>query len=142
MDRDRENLTVAVEAAALELVHRHSLDEIESVLVEKGLSPRFAARCVLLIPSAFAAVRYAPEGIEFPLVFQVGPPENLRTLQYAEEPAYIEATRLAQRWLAEQRPSLVERVLDWSAEANGIKEARSKGLTPSRLSSVHHGVEW
>jgi hypothetical protein len=31
------------------------------------------------------------------------------------------------------------RVLDWSAEANGIKEAKSQGLTPSRMSAIHHG---
>ena len=142
MNCDRMNVVATVEMAALELLHRHSLDEIEQVLVNQGVSPIFAVKLVLLIPSAFAAVHFDPEGIEFPQEFQVGPPENLRTLLYAEEPAYVEAKHLAQRWLAEQRPSLVLRVLDWSAEANAIKEARSKGLTPSRLSSVHHGVEW
>jgi len=142
MNSPHRSIAEIVEAGAVELVHRNSLDEIERVLVEQGVLPSFAAKLVLLIPSAFAAVSYEPEGIEFPTVFQVGPPEHLQTLLYAEEPVYVEATRLATRWLKEEKPSLVARVLDWSAEANSIKEARSKGLTPTRLSSVHHGNEW
>lgn len=31
---------------------------------------------------------------------------------------------------------------DWSGEANGIKEAQAKGLTPRKISTVHHGPEW
>lgn len=138
-ERSLESL---VEEAALELVHRHSLDEIEAVLRESGVSASLAAKLVLLLPSAFAAFYYGSEGIEFPTHFLIGPEHDLRELPYAEEPAYSEAMALAQRWQEEGRPSLIQRILDWSAEANAIKEAREKGLTPTRMSYVHHGETW
>jgi hypothetical protein len=132
----------AVEAAAVELVHRHSLDEIENVLVASGISAEVAAKAVLLIPSAFAAVQFEREGVAFPSEFSVGPPEAIRRLSYSNEPLYQEARGLAERWLLEGRPALVARVIDWSAEASAIKEARAKGLHPSRMSEVHHGEWW
>lgn len=140
----KPKLTIAsiVEMAASELVHRHDLDEIESALTASGVNPEVAAKAVLLIPSAFAAVHYQPEGIEFPLEFSVGPPEALRKLPYSSEPLHQEAKRLAMRWEQEGRHSLVLRVLDWSAEAKGIKQARSEGLHPTRMSEVHHGERW
>lgn len=128
-----------VEQAAVELIHRHSLDEIESVLVEAGATPDLALKLVLLIPSAFAREHYASEGIEFPDTFLVGPSGNYSQQLYASEPIYVSARELARRWLSESRPSLVARVIDWSAEANSIEQARAQGLTPTRLSAVHHG---
>lgn len=137
-----DSIESAVETTVLELVHRNSLDEIEDVLVQQGLLPDFASKSVLLIPSAFAAAQFEPTGIEFPSQFLVGPPGNERTLSYATEPVYVEARRLAERWLKEGRLSLVKRVLDWSAEANCIKEANAKGLIPAKISMVHHGEIW
>lgn len=72
-----------VEVAALELVHRHNLDEIEQVLIDSGVAPATAVKAVMLIPSAFAAVNYEPEGIAFPAEFSVGPPDALRRLPYS-----------------------------------------------------------
>ncbi len=142
MDASSQVVTSTVEAAALELVHRHSLDEIEGVLSTSGVSPELAAKAVLLIPSAFAAAQFEPEGITFPAEFSVGPPSALRKLPYSDEPLYQEARRLAARWQQEGRQSFVARVLDWSAEANAIKQARAEGLHPSRMSEVHHGEWW
>ena len=142
MNSSTQPLSAFVEAAALELVHRHSLDEIEGVLVASGVTSELAAKAVLLIPSAFAASHYELEGISFPTEFSVGPPDALRILPYSSEPVYLEAKLLAERWRQEGRLSLVARVLDWSAEANAIKQARSEGLHPTRMSEVHHGESW
>jgi hypothetical protein len=131
-----------VEAASMELVLQSSLDEIEATLIARGLDRHLVSRLVLLIPSAFACEHYSAEGVEFPSVFLVGPPGHERERKYAQEPGYLEARRLARRWLDEGRPSLIGRVLDWSAEATAIKEARERGLTPARMSRVHHGDEW
>jgi hypothetical protein len=136
------SLEELVEEVALELVHRHSLDEIEAVLRESGVSASLAAKLVLLLPSAFAAAHYGAQGLEFTTHFLVGPEHDRRELPYAAEPGYNEARSLAQRWEAEGRSSLIGRVLDWSAEANAIEEARAKGLTPTRLDFVHHGDVW
>jgi hypothetical protein len=132
-------LQAVVEDAALELVHKHSLDEIEATLVSRGLTTESAERLVLLIPSAFACEYFEPSGIEFPNHFLVGPPGNYTERPYDAEPFYGVARELARRWMSESRLSLVMRVLDWSAEANGIKQAKAQGLTPSRMSAVHHG---
>lgn len=142
MNLSAPSLAEIVESAAMELVHRHSLDEIEGVLVASGIAADIVAKAVLLIPSAFAAVKHEPEGIWFPSEFSVGPPERLRKLPYSGEPLYQEARYLAERWLRESHPSLVGRVLDWSAEQNAIKEVRSKGLHPSRMAEIHHGEWW
>lgn len=131
-----------VETTALELVHRHNLDEIEVVLRESGVSFNLASKLVLLIPSAFAAAYYEPKGIEFPAHFQVGPPGDLRERSYSTEPGYNEAKALAQRWLLEGKISLARRVLDWSVEANLIKEAEAQGEVVERISSTHHGETW
>lgn len=142
MNGHLQSVASAVETTALELVHRNSLDEIEDLLTQQGLLPVFASKLVILIPSAFAAAHYEPTGIEFPTEFLVGAPGEEQTRPYATEPVYVEAKQLAERWLTEGRPSLVARVLDWSAEANGIKEANSKGLHPTKISIVHHGEHW
>jgi hypothetical protein len=142
MAQSSSHIATVVEKAAIELVHRHSLDEIELVLRNADVPSELAAKLVLLIPSAFAAAHYEPQGIEFPTHFYVGPEHSMRQLPYASEPGYAEAKSLAQRWLSENRPSLVLRVLDWSAEATAIKEASAKGLTPTRMDSVHHGETW
>jgi hypothetical protein len=97
---------------------------------------------VLLIPSAFAAAHYEPQGILFPQQFLVGPSGDRRELDYALEPGYREARRLAEQWALQEKHSFVARVLDWSAEASAIKEAKARGLTPSKLSCVHHGDQW
>lgn len=133
------SLQAVVEDAALELVHKHSLDEIEGALVARGVSPQAAERLVLLIPSAFAREYFEPSGIEFPNHFLIGPPGNYTERSYNSEPFHGAARELARRWISESRLSLVMRVLDWSAEANGIKQAKEQGLTPSRMSAVHHG---
>jgi hypothetical protein len=129
-----------VEVAALELVHRDNLSEIETVLCSKGANSSDAKRLVLLVPSAFAREYFEPDGIEFPNYYLAGPEGHDQELPYDSEPIYLSARRLAQRWLAESRPSLVKRVLDWSAEASGIKQARERGLTPSRVSVVRHDI--
>ena len=131
-----------VELAAVELVQKHDLDEIESSLVGQGCPLALAAKLVLLIPSAFAAEHFEPTGIEFPKHFLIGEPGQYKEVLYSNEPIYGHARQLAKRWVAESRPSLVARVLDWSGEANGIKEAQAKGLTPRKISTVHHGPEW
>jgi hypothetical protein len=136
------SIVEAVERTAVELVNRNSLDEVELILCESGVRAELAAKLVLLVPSAFAAAHYEPQGIEFPTHFFVGPEGSMLKLPYAAEPGYLEARALAQRWQAEGRPSLVARVLDWSAESSGIKKAKAQGLTPSRMSSVHHGAAW
>jgi hypothetical protein len=135
----RCSLDTLVESAALELVHRHSLDEIEKTLVSQGVAQQAAERLMLLIPSAFAREYYEREGITFPDHFLVGPSGACVERSYASEPFHCSARELARRWIAESRLSLVMRVLDWSAEANGIKQAREQGLTPSSMSAVHHG---
>jgi hypothetical protein len=127
--------------AALALVHQHDLEEIEASLIAQACPADIAAKLVLFIPSAFAAEYYGSMGIEFPDYFLVGDPGQFKQLPYADEPIYVEAKRLARRWLTESRPSVVERVLDWSAEAKSIKEAKAKGLTPVRVSAVHHGID-
>jgi hypothetical protein len=142
MNGQLRSIRLAVEATALELVHRNSLDEVENILVQQGLLTTLVSKLVLLIPSAFAAAHYEPTGIEFPTQFLVGPPGEEETRPYAAEPGYVEAKLLAERWLTEGRPSLIARVLDWSAEANCIKEANSKGLHPTKISMVHHGESW
>ena len=136
------DLAALVEAAALELVHKHDLDEIEAVLVDAGATLSFTSKALLLIPSAFAAEKYAAEGVEFPACFEVGPEGETRSLPYSGEPIYGEARQLARRWILEERHSLVARVLDWSAEAKGIKDVRARGLTPTRSGPVHHGNDW
>ena len=135
----KANTDAWVERAALELIYRHNLNEIESVLVEAGAAADFAARLVLLIPSAFAREHFSAEGIEFPDTYLVGPPGAYSERLYSSEPIYVSARALARRWRFESRPSLVARVIDWSAEGNSIKQAREQGLTPTRLSAVHHG---
>lgn len=136
------SIVALVESAALELIHRNDIDEVEIALIESGVSSALSAKLVQLVPSAFAAAFYEPRGVEFPQHFLVGPPGQERSVPYSSEPAYEEARRLALRWLSEGRPSLVERVLDWSAEAKGIEEATGRGLTPSRLSSISYGEQW
>ncbi len=133
------NLATLVEQAALELVHRHSLDEIEAILVQSGVSPSDALRLVLLIPSAFAREHFEPQGIGFSETFYVGEKGNYETRAYADEPIYEEARQLARHWIAESRQSLIMRVLDWSAEANALEEAKKQGKTPTRFSILHHG---
>ena len=130
-----------VERAALELVHKHSLDEIESLLCSTGVSAPESLKLVLFIPSAFAAEHFAQQGIEFPGHYLVGSPGRYVQRPYAAEPIYLAARSLARNWQSQGRTSLVLRVLDWSAEANAVKEASAKGLTPTRLSAVHHGIE-
>jgi len=127
-----------VEHAALELVHKHNLDEIVDSLRSSGVTPETAQRLVLIIPSAFAHERFEPEGIEFPKHFLVGPSRASVERSNESEPFYAAARTLARRWMAETRPSLVARVLDWSAEADAIKKAREQGLTPTRMTFVHH----
>jgi hypothetical protein len=136
---DRSSLDTLVESAALELVRPHSLDEIEMTLVSQGVAREAAERLMLLIPSAFAREYYEREGITFPDHFLVGPAGAYAERPYASEPFHSSARELARRWIEEARLSLVMRVLDWSAEANGIKQAREQGLTPSSMSAVHHG---
>ena len=130
-----------VERAALELVHLHSLDEVERVLVGQGASASDAQKLVLFIPSAFAREYFEPTGIQFPDQFLVGPRGRFKSKAYAAEPIYVSARQLARCWIAESRTSLVMRILDWSAEANAIKKAKAENLTPSRMSEVHHGLE-
>lgn len=128
-----------VEKAALELVHLHSLDEIEESLVNSGVPAPTALKLVMLIPSAFAREHFEPQGIKFPEHFFVGSNGQFSERPYSSEPIYSQARSLARRWLGESRPSLILRVLDWSAEANSIKEANERGFTPSEVSAVHHG---
>lgn len=137
---NRATMSAWVELAATELVHRHKMDEIESVLVANGVPARIAARLVLLIPSAFAREHYEPKGIAFPDVFLVGPRGHYTEHRYDAEPMYLQARELARSWV-NSRPSWVMRVLDWSAEANAIKEAEGRGLTPTQMSAVHHGFD-
>jgi len=134
-------LQALVEDAALELVHKHSLGEIEDSLVSRGVTPQAAERLILLIPSAFAREYYEPSGIEFPSHFLVGPTGRYVERSYDAEPFHAAARELARRWIDESRLSLVMRVLDWSAEATAIKQARTQGLTPTSMSAIHHGFE-
>ena len=129
-----------VKAAAMALVLKHDMDEIESELLSRGCTQALAERLMLFIPSAFAAEHYEPQGIPFAKEFFVGESGKLQERQYEDEPVYLEARNLAKRWLQEGRPSLISRVLDWCAEANAIKEARAKGLTPTNIGPVHHGL--
>jgi hypothetical protein len=138
---DSPNLDAAVEDAALELVQRNDLGEIESILVANGATPAQVQKLMLLIPSAFAREHYEPQGIGFPDHFFEGPKDQLRERPYASEPIYECARRLARRWIAESRLTLVLRILDWSAEAKGIRQAKERGLTPTRTSAVHHGFD-
>ena len=128
-----------VELAAWELVCRNSLDEIEGLLIQEGTTCLDALKLTLLIPSAFAREVHESEGIKFPDQFYVGAEGHYRERNYAEEPIYVSARKLARRWLDERRPSLVARVLDWSSEATGLKAARAQGLTPMYIDIVHHG---
>lgn len=137
--RSASALEDLVEDAALALVQQHDRDEIEMELRAKGVDSTTAERLVLLIPSAFAREHFEPEGILFPDHFFVGPAGAHVERAYALEPVYQAARILARRWRAESRNSLILRVLDWSAEAAGINEANDKGLTPERMSAVHHG---
>jgi len=130
-----------IEIAALALVEQNDMDEIEKDLVHKGCPVALAEKLTLLIPSAFAAEHFEPAGIPFSPSFFVGSVGNFRERLYRDEPVYGEARRLAARWVEEGRLSLIERVLDWSAEADGIRTAIAKGLTPSRIEPVHHGFE-
>lgn len=127
-----------VEPAAVDLVHIHDMDEIEASLRERGCPGSLVERLLLLIPSAFAAEHYEADGIAFPKTFLVGPAGHYEERSYDDEPVYLAARRLAARWKREGRTSLVGRVLDWSAEAQGIEKAKSAGLTPSGLATVHH----
>jgi len=120
-------------------VSQNNLDEIEKLLVSDGVSPQEALKLVLLIPSAFAREYFEPEGIAFPDIFLTGEPGQYIAHPYSSEPIYAQARMLARRWLAEARPSLVLRVLDWSAEADTIKQAKEQGLRLSKVSEVHHG---
>lgn len=129
-----------VEITAMALVLRNNMDEIEAELLSQGCSEVLVERLLLFIPSAFAAEHYEPEGILFSTEFLVGESGSFQERKYKDEPVYQEARKLARRWLQEGRPSLVGRVLDWSAEANGIKDARARGLTPTKSGPVHHGL--
>jgi hypothetical protein len=132
------DLDALVEEAALELVHKHNLDEIVASLQSSGVTLDAARRLVLIVPSAFARERFEPEGIQFPDHFLVGPLGAAVERPNESEPFYATARKLARRWLAESGPSLVGRVLDWSAEADAIKKAHEQGLTPVRMGFVHH----
>jgi hypothetical protein len=127
-----------VELTAAELVRRHDLGEIEAVLRAEGVPAREVTRLVLLIPSAFAREYYEPRGIEFPDTFLVGPSGHYTERAYGSEPMWTHARDLARRWTISQ-PTWTKRILDWSAEANAIKEAEGRGLTPTRMSAIHHG---
>jgi hypothetical protein len=136
-----EQTAELVRRAALELVHRHDMDDIESVLTSAGVSSREALKLMLLLPSVFAREHDETEGIESPEHFFVGPLEGRVERSYESEPIYLSARELARKWMAEGSGSLVGRVLEWSAEASSIKEAREKGLKPTRMSAVHHGFD-
>jgi hypothetical protein len=140
MSTELTDVAAWVEMAALELVHRHSLDEIQALLASRGVPASVALKLVLLIPSAFAREHFEPQGIAFSDHFLVGPPGNYLTRPYAAEPIYSQARFLARRWVEESHPSLVMRVLDWSAEANAIKQAKEQGQAPREFSAVHHGL--
>jgi hypothetical protein len=140
MTTDLSDVDTWVERAALLLVHRHSLDEIEAVLVSQGVPSSAALKLVLFIPSAFAREHFEPQGVCFPDHFLVGPKGSYTKREYAAEPIYLQARLLARRWFAESRHSLIMRVLDWSAEANAINQAKERGQTPRELSAVHHGL--
>lgn len=139
MNQDLRTISGWVESAAMHLVHRNSLDDIEKLLVSEGISGQEALKLVLLIPSAFAREYFEPQGISFPDTFFTGSPGQYTVHPYSSERIYAQARMLARRWLAESRPSLVLRVLDWSAEANTIKQAKEQGLTPGKVGEVHHG---
>jgi len=128
-----------VELAAVDLVHKHDMDEIEVSLRDRGCPDSLVERLLLLIPSAFAAEHYEAHGIAFPKTFLVGLAGHHEERFYTDEPVYMAARRLAARWKAEGRQSLIGRVLDWSAEADGIEKAKAAGLTPTGLAAVHHG---
>lgn len=128
-----------VEVAAGDLVLMHDMDEIEIVLVQRGCPASLVEKLLLFIPSAFAAEHYEVDGIPFPKTFFVGPVGHFREMSYANEPVYVEARRIAARWIKEGKSSLIGRVLDWSAEAKGIEKAKSAGLTPLGPATVHHG---
>jgi hypothetical protein len=128
-----------VETAATDLMHGNSIDEIVALLTEHGVAPETAARLVLLIPSAFAREYFEPQGISFPENFLSGPQGHFVLQPYSGEPIYVEARALARRWISESKTSLVERVLDWSAEADLIKQAKQQGTKPERISEIHHG---
>ena len=135
----RGSVEAWVERAAYELIHRNNQDEIEAALVRAGAAPSFASKLVLLIPSAFARERFSGDGIEFPDTFLVGSAGNFKERQYSAEPVYLTARSLARHWLAEGKSSLIARIVDWSAEGSVIRQARERGLTPTRMSAVHHG---
>ena len=95
-----------------------------------GVPANLAARLVLLVPSAFAAVHYGREGIEFPTHFLVGPKDALCELPYAKEPGYSEAKALATRWVQERRSSLIARVLDWKCGGKRHQRCAQQGPHP------------
>lgn len=132
------DLESLVEQAALELVHKHNLVEVVTSLQSSGVTWEAAQRLVLIVPSAFARERFEHEGIEFPNHFLVGPIGETVERTNESEPFYAAARAVARRWIAESRSSLVGRVLDWSAEADAIKKAHEQGLTPTRMSTIHH----
>jgi hypothetical protein len=129
-----------VEAAATALADLNDMDEIEGELLSSHCPSELLDKLLLFIPSAFAAEYYEPQGIAFPEIYLIGDPGQFSERQYADEPIYVEAQRLARHWLNGDRTSLVNRVLDWSAEAESIEKAKAEGLTPTRLSAVHHGL--
>lgn len=130
-----------IEVAAMALALKHDMDEIENELLSQGCSQALAERLLLFIPSAFAAEHYEPQGIPFAQEFFVGESGNVQERHYKNEPVYLEARELAKRWFQEGRTSLIGRVLDWSAEAFGIEDAKAKGLTPTESGPVHHGLQ-
>jgi hypothetical protein len=136
---DKTQISELVEIAAIELIHRDSLDEIEALLADRNIIPETALRLLLLIPSAFAREYFEAQGVSFPDSYFSGPQGHFVSRPYSTEPIYDEARLLARKWISESRLSLVQRILDWSAEANLIKQAKEKGSTLKRISEVHHG---
>lgn len=129
-----------VERTAIELVKRHDLDEIESLLITEGAARALAPRLVLLVPSAFAREVFEPQGIAFPETFLTPGEGDADPIEhsYLEEPVYLEARTLARGWISASKEGAIARILEWSAEAGSIEEARTSGLTPSRVGPVTH----
>lgn len=139
--QDRSQLVALVETTARELALGDDIEAIVAALSRFGFPHADIDRAVLFVPSAFARAFFEPAGITFSDQFLAtrnpGEPE---TLSYLNEPIYLEACELARRCISESRAGLVQRVLDWSAEATGIRDARAQGLTPTTIGPVTHDI--
>ena len=125
------------------LIEINEIDDIIDELKRSGYSDEQATKLALFVPSAFAREMYEPDGVRFMDTFirhNTSTGTRMRR-QYADEPIYEQARRIAREMIDAERFQEIDNVIIWSAESQIMQQATDKGVPPGkrRLSeNVHH----